>query len=1240
MKKSKCINRILSLVLALTMVVCLMPITASAEVSGEGWYIDGEGALVVTGKLTALPEYGYYSINVLSIGELAFSDSEVWTREVINAGTISGGTFQGTVTNGGTISGGTVSSNMENRGHITGGTFTGTIENAYVGYIEGGTFFGAVTNYGMVTDGTFNTQFLNEYNGIIGGGMFLGIVTNEHIIGGGTFRSAVINNNRITGGTFQNGTLNSERGTIEGGTFSFSVTNQGTITSAKFEGAAVVGTSPISVIHKVDDEDKSLKYGDDLLAELGEAGEGMLWYVGDTAVSGGTVPLCYTEYTLKAHTHNYNYNVSDNIITEVCANDCGHSATATLNTTDATYTGSAITTASVAYSDTWRGDRVDNSAIVYSNNLKVGAATATVTLNGKTATKTFEITAANILGATVTIEPTSATYNGSAHTPTVTVTFNGNTLVQDTDYTLSWDKSGFVNANTYTATIEGKGNFNGQKTAEFCIAPTEIQSTVIDLSQDTFVYDGTAHKPNVTVTFGGKTLTKDQDYELWYISKDRITTWVNGEPANFFGNTDSECITAGEYYVVVLGKGNFAANTNFTYAKFVIEKATVTEPAVPTKQYNGEVQTADVSANNLYTTTENNGGVNAGKYNLVLTLTDSENYKWSTTDTAQVTLEFKITIAPNRWTTTPSITNWTYGETANTPVYEAEFGTVEVTYVGRANDGMLYETTTVPPTKAGNYTAVFWVNTTTNYYGLYQEVQFTVQKADYDMSGAKWDYDSAFDYDGKSHSVWFNEGSLPVGVTVSNYTGNTSSQVGKYTANVSFSYDYNNYNRPNFNTLLEWEIKNDWTPTEYIASTPNSKGWLKDEFEIIAAEGYKISTTNTAESLWENKLTYTGETAGDSVTFYLKNEANGTISLGKTVEYKIDKTAPTGKVEFVGRAMWQEFLNTITFGLFCKDEVTVRITADDNLSGVASIEYCLSDEAMTLDEVKAITDWYRYNGTFGIGPEDSYVIFAKITDNNDNVVYISSDGIVVDGTAPVIIGAEDGKTYYTTREISIIERNIDTITLNGNPVTKNFTLEGNKDATYTIIATDKAGHTTSVTITMKPVADITDVTNENVTPKDKENLEKAKDDLQNALHQNGDNYTDEEKKAIEDEIERIDNALTIIENVKAVESLIKKLPKKVTKKDKDAITAANDAFDALTEYEKSLVDEELKQTLDKACEIFTESSEKAPTKSPQTGESANLSLLAALLFISSGSIITLTIANKKKKQTKKQYHFF
>ena len=76
--------------------------------------------------------------------------------------------------------------------------------------------------------------------------------------------------------------------------------------------------------------------------------------------------------------------------------------------------------------------------------------------------------------------------------------------------------------------------------------------------------------------------------------------------------------------------------------------------------------------------------------------------------------------------------------------------------------------------------------------------------------------------------------------------------------------------------------------------------------------------------------------------------------------------------------------------------------------------------------------------------------------------------MAVDETAPVIKGVKDGKTYYGDTVVTIDEKNLASVTVNGKSVTladSQFTLKPAKEK-QTIIATDKAGNSSTVTITV------------------------------------------------------------------------------------------------------------------------------------------------------------------------------
>ena len=284
---------------------------------------------------------------------------------------------------------------------------------------------------------------------------------------------------------------------------------------------------------------------------------------------------------------------------------------------------------------------------------------------------------------------------------------------------------------------------------------------------------------------------------------------------------------------------------------------------------------------------------------------------------------------------------------------------------------------------------------------------------------------------------------------------------------------------------------------EYVADgseySVNSHDWINKDFVITAKEGYKLSLTDTANGEWVDSLTASDETGNGKLIFYVKNTETGIISAAVTENYKIDKTAPTGEVKLNERTAFQKFINTITFGLFFKDDVHVKLTATDEASGVKSVMYFKSDRILTDEEVRAITDWTD-NSDFDIEAKDmdKFVIYVRIEDNAGNVTLIGSDGATFDTTAPEIVGVENDKTYYVTKKVAIDDENLASVTLNGETVEDVFTLVGDKDATYVIRTEDKAGNVTEYTVYMKPISSITDaiaaITDENVKSSDAETI--------------------------------------------------------------------------------------------------------------------------------------------------------
>lgn len=178
----------------------------------------------------------------------------------------------------------------------------------------------------------------------------------------------------------------------------------------------------------------------------------------------------------------------------------------------------------------------------------------------------------------------------------------------------------------------------------------------------------------------------------------------------------------------------------------------------------------------------------------------------------------------------------------------------------------------------------------------------------------------------------------------------------------------------------------------------------------------------------------------------------------------VDKIPPTGNIIINGNSI-KKALNTITFGLFFKEIQRVTVMAEDDETGVKSIQYYKSSEVMDEDAIKNISFWTNYTGAFSLNPNDKYVIYVKITDNQNNVTYIGSDGITIDVTDPVISGIEDRKTYCIDAEFTVTDDNLDTIKVNEetNLIDGSLTLYPS-DKVQTITARDKSGNEKSVSI--------------------------------------------------------------------------------------------------------------------------------------------------------------------------------
>ena len=189
-------------------------------------------------------------------------------------------------------------------------------------------------------------------------------------------------------------------------------------------------------------------------------------------------------------------------------------------------------------------------------------------------------------------------------------------------------------------------------------------------------------------------------------------------------------------------------------------------------------------------------------------------------------------------------------------------------------------------------------------------------------------------------------------------------------------------------------------------------------------------------------------------------------SYDMTIKAKwLDSEKPSGEIQ-VATNSWKTLLNSISFGLFFNNSQTVSISAVDNSNEEVKIEYLLSNSLLSITELDN-QSFNLYTRPFSINPNNEYVIYAKLTDTSNNISYISSDGLVLDDTSPVVTGIESGKTYCEKKTVTVNDKYINSVKVNGNEVTldsnNRFILAYGKQ---NIIVTDRSGNKSEVNVTI------------------------------------------------------------------------------------------------------------------------------------------------------------------------------
>ena len=253
--------------------------------------------------------------------------------------------------------------------------------------------------------------------------------------------------------------------------------------------------------------------------------------------------------------------------------------------------------------------------------------------------------------------------------------------------------------------------------------------------------------------------------------------------------------------------------------------------------------------------------------------------------------------------------------------------------------------------------------------------------------------------------------------------------------------------------------------------TGNKEYWAKWEINqytiTVKPENGKADITITQD--YGTPITAPADPTREGYTFIGWDKAIPTTMPAENITLKAkwkDIEKPTGEI-IIGTNKWREFLNKLTFGLFFKDTQEVTINASDN-SETVFVSYLVTNRDLSEEELGSLV-YNAYDEPFLIEPNGEYIVYAMLVDESMNITYLRSDRITLDNIRPVIGGIENGKTYCEAQTVTIDEKYIDTVTVNGTKVMLDenggFTLSP-ADGEQKIIVTDKAGNTAEMTVTI------------------------------------------------------------------------------------------------------------------------------------------------------------------------------
>lgn len=199
-------------------------------------------------------------------------------------------------------------------------------------------------------------------------------------------------------------------------------------------------------------------------------------------------------------------------------------------------------------------------------------------------------------------------------------------------------------------------------------------------------------------------------------------------------------------------------------------------------------------------------------------------------------------------------------------------------------------------------------------------------------------------------------------------------------------------------------VEHNFDATKVVAKVMASGNEVTSYAEHLAKVDSWTKVEGKADT-WQAQIKYTDEA---HYTFEISctdkaGNVSETVNYGESVAptaFTLDKTAPTEMDIKIADKSVKGSMSTHAFDTFYGATVTVKLSANCDISGLESLKY---QKVADVSEYKVDGTWVDYNAQTGIvvAPSEKFVIYFRAEDRAGNVDIIRSTGIVVDDQMPI-----------------------------------------------------------------------------------------------------------------------------------------------------------------------------------------------------------------------------------------------